>query len=146
MFGEDLSLGMLSEDDTIQEDFILEDSLGEDLDDTATGKKPDVIENKDKKISEDENLESVADKDKDKTPEAANPSPGSDSKMSQIYSSLATHFYDAGVLPSLNLKETKINNVEDIQKAIQNEIESAKTESHKQYEEAMKGDCGQCDQ
>lgn len=131
--GEDLTLGMLSEDNYENEDFVLDNS------DVIEEQEPD-IENKDKDkdiISEENKTpESVADKDKE-TPVEAKPSPGSDNKMSQIYSSLAAHLNETGVLPSLNLEENKINSVEDLQNAIKSEIDNSISERQRAYEKAV---------
>lgn len=138
----DLNLGMLSENDN-QEDFSLEEiSLSQDLDNQIVNEalKPKEI-NQDLISEDDKNItpESVAEEDKSKAPEVSKPSPGSDDKLSQIYSSLATTFHEAGVLPSLNLEEKKITSIEQFKEAIQTEIDNAKSESQREYDAAMKG-------
>lgn len=138
--GDSLTLGMLSEDNSLEEDFVLEDAnkgLTNDLDNPPvdTG----IIEKdkeKDKNISEEETPESVAEKDKE-TPEKANTSPGDDSKMSKIYSSLAAHLNEKGVLPSLNIEETEIKSIEDLQNAIKSEIDNSLSERQRAYEKAV---------
>lgn len=140
-FGEDLTLGMLSEDkdDILQDDFLLEtkdEAFTRDLD-GALGENPSDNVDINKIISEEnKSPESVAEKDK-KTPEKATPSPGSDPKQSLIYSSLASHLHETGVLPSLNLTENKINSTEDLQKAIKAEIDNSIEENIKNYNAAM---------
>lgn len=139
MEGLNLNLDMLSTDD-FQEDFTLDEntSLSQDLDaDDNVVDNTTTDDNNIDNFNEDENPESVVEKDKGSDTADAKPSPGSDDDMSQVYSSFATHFRDAGILPSLNLDETKIKSAEDLGKAIKAEIDNATTEKQKAYEQAM---------
>ena len=135
-FGEDLTMGMLSEDnDDLQEDFLIseEDSLKKDLD----IKPEDKNLSKNIKPSEgDDFLESVAGKEGEGTPDAKTSSPSAGNDLSAIYSSVATHLHETGVLPSLN-EESKIENADDLQVAIQAEITNGLEETARQYKEAM---------
>lgn len=148
--GQDLSIGMLSEDNDLQEDFMIskEESLSINLDGSSNTDELETKTDKNDKgdknntnddlnnFSEEETLESVAEEDKGKAPEAQ-PSPGSDKDMSHIYSSLAAHFHEKGVLPSLNLDEDKIKSADDLQNAIKKEIDNSISERQKAYEEAI---------
>lgn len=144
-FGDDLTLGMLSEDkdDVLQEDFLLEEpekALVKNLDGVLGEESPTSKEEENiKDFSEElKTPESVAEKDK-KTPEEATPSPaGKSQKGNPVYSSLATHLRDTGVLPSLDLEKHKIESTEDLQKAIKAEIDNSIEENVRQYNEAMK--------
>lgn len=88
--------------------------------------------------SEEGTPESVAGKEgDDKTPEvSSSSSPGN---LSQIYSSFATSLVDKGVLSNLNLEETKVESLDDLQEAIQNQINSSVGDLEREYMEAMKG-------
>jgi len=135
-FGEDLNMGMLSDDDNIQEDFLLkgEETLSKDLD---AGQDDKNLANNINTSEGDELLESVAGKEGKGTPEAKTSSPTVGNDLSAIYSSVATHLHETGVLPSLNSEETKINNADDLQVAIQAEINNGLEETARQYKEAM---------
>ena len=146
-FGEDLNLGMLSNDnDDLQEDFLLgteEDSLSKDLDDKlppGASKTSEGTNSPDNNINTSErsqSLESVAGKEGEGTPGANTSSPTVGNDLSAIYSSVATHLHETGVLPSLNIDETKIKSADDLQVAIQAEIDNGLETTAKQYKEAM---------
>lgn len=162
MEGINLSLSSLAENQDPQSlDLVLNEgsSLGQDLDEdiivgadpaaaeeeqeeeTSTGDFHQAYKPQQNNTNEPIQAESVVgEEDKNKTSEenttqvnVGNSSP--DSKMSQIYSSLATHFRDSGVLSSLNLEETPINSIEDLQAALEKEISSKLTDKQKEYEE-----------
>lgn len=56
----------------------------------------------------------------------------------QLYSSLAAEFKAKGVLSNLDLEKDKISSMEDINKALEKEIESRLSEKQKQLEAAIK--------
>jgi hypothetical protein len=136
---------MLSDNDSGTEDFVLDEK------DLEAGKPAPDDKEKDKSLSKDLDLnsanintseevtpESVAGKEGKGTPDAKTSSPSVDNdKLSAIYSSVATHLHETGVLPSLNSEETKIKSAEDLQTAIQAEITHGLEETVKQYKEAM---------
>lgn len=131
--GDDLTINMLSDDPQGEADFVLD--VGTDV--PAEEKK----EKKETSINiSDEVLpqESVAEKKGDEeTPGVSKTSSPSGTDVSHIYSSLAAHFHEAGVLPSLNLEETKIESKEDLEEAIKAEITNGLDTSVRQYREAM---------
>lgn len=134
-FTSDLTLEGLNDD----LDITIEDVLSPEITTTKTSTEDDsVVTNT--TSEENKSPESVAEDDLDKgTPETESDStsPGDDENLSQLYSSLATHFKKEGVLPSLE-NESEIKSVKDMQKAIQTEINNAKSESQKVFDEAMK--------
>lgn len=74
------------------------------------------------------------DKDEVKTPEnMSNSSPG----LSKIYSSLATHLFDEGVLPSLNKDNIDITDATKLAEAIKAEITSGLDSAQAEYKKAM---------
>lgn len=134
---DDLSIGSLTDDLEISmEDFTnptdTTSSLADSLDDDLTIQK--------NKPSEDGNAnpENVAVGDNGKPQDLDKPS-GSSSPgdLSQYYSSFADHLVKEGVLPDLNLKENKVENIDQLQEAIQNQINSKISDSQKAFEKAM---------
>lgn len=142
-FGEDLSLDMLSGTSNDKGEFKIEDSLAKDLDNPAGGEskiedknQPQVVDKIEKPSEEaPKPPESVAGEEGKETPDA-NPSSPGDGKTSHIYSSIAAHFRDTGVLPSLD-KETAVRSAEDLGKAIETEIKNGLEANIKEYREAM---------
>ena len=148
-FGEDLNIGMLSNDDkSTQEDFLIDEKsgLGKDLDGTLPPEpiKKEIKDDLDldhplniKKPSDGDSLqESVAGKEGKGAPDAKTSSPSAD-KLSAIYSSVATHLHETGVLPSLNIDDKAVQSAESLSTAIQAEINNGLDETVKQYKEAM---------
>lgn len=73
--------------------------------------------------------------DKVKTPEnLSNSSPG----LSKIYSSLATHLFDEGVLPSLDKDKIDITDANKLAEAIKAEITAGISSTEAEYQKAMK--------
>lgn len=130
--GDDLSINMLSDSQGGSDDFVL---------DVEGGIPPAEEEKKEKKDNisdEGKPQESVAEKKGEETPGVSKTSsPTATDKIAEIYSSLATHFHEAGVLPSLNLEESKITTKEGLEEAIKAEITNGLEESVKQYKQAM---------
>lgn len=75
-----------------------------------------------------------------KTPEAGKEggNTSSPNDTEKLYSSLATQFKAKGVLPGLDLENTEIKSLEDIEKAITAEVESRLSDKQKAISEAMK--------
>lgn len=161
-----LGLGGLMDDD----DFVLdlegnmETGIPKDIipnpkdDDKGTppneGSSDDIIEKeKEKDNTGDSEIiglkkESVASKegeDPSKTESGVATSPSEEDKTSQIYSSFAQHFQEAGVLPNLNLEETPIKNANDLADAVQAQIEAGLNAQQKAYVDAMKAGVIQSD-
>ena len=149
--GDNLDIGMLSNNQDGTEDIVLE-SLSKDLDKFVPEGKKDEVKNepvvetvqpgdKDNQGTASEGKkspESVASEEgKGGAPTADSSSPTGNDKLPGIISSLATHFHEKGVLPSLNLEEKKINSIEDLQEAINAEIKNGLEENVRMYKEAM---------
>lgn len=126
---------------------LLDDDLDISLEDlqpqpsTSGQQTDDDIDDKTKKPSEEETPESVAadkkDLDKGTSDKSDSSSPGGDA-LPQLYSSLATHLKDTGVLPSL--EDTKgVTSLEQLQEAIAKEVEKNAGELQTKYKEAMEG-------
>lgn len=137
--GEDLSLDMLGG----SQDAGLGNDLSLDLDGALSGAPPskdkekDDINIDDKTSEKPTASESVASEEgKEKTPVATTSSPPSD-KLPGILSSLASHFHETGVLPSLNVEENTIDSVDKLQEAIQAEITNGIDANVKAYRAAM---------
>lgn len=140
---EELKLDDLSFESSSEDVFNVFDTSGSD--------KPVKIEEpKNKEIPNSEveikSPESVAKKEENiqegKTP-AVNEGEGNSSSPKQndtekLYSSLANEFKAKGVLSSLDLEKEKITSMEDINKAIEKEIESRLTDKQKLINEAIK--------
>lgn len=139
-FGEDLNIGMLSDSDNANEDFVLDEKdleAGEPVLDKKETVDPSVDLNISNNTSDGDSLqESVAGKEGKGTPDAKTSSPSADN-LSAIYSSVATHLHETGVLPSLNTDESNIKSAEDLQVAIQAEITNGLDTTVQQYKEAM---------
>lgn len=141
---EELNLNDLSFDDSNEEfeTFVASDDELENL-----GKDKPISKEDDKKPNSEENdsPESVAVEDKNKqvqggkTPDGEgsdSSSPKNDNGSEQLYSTLATHFKSKGVLPGLeNTKDIK--SLEDIEAAIQKEVESRLDEKQRAIDEAL---------
>lgn len=131
-FGEDLSLNLLGEDDNLIFDDIMVDTSG--------APKKEVQPPVGKKIDESgediKSPESVAGEEgKTKIPgkEGSISSPNDD--LSPIYSSLAAHLHDSGVLS--NLKDDKpIKDFNSLKDAIAEEIKNGISETQRAYKEA----------
>jgi hypothetical protein len=140
--GDDLSLdlNLLDEgtDQTLFEDIVIPDDNSQ-----PEIKKTEVSQPQPKTSSEKPNVsESVAgEEEKAKSPEkkadTSISSPDSDNdKLSEVYSSLATHLHKSGVLSSLNT-EKPVKSFADLQEAIKSEITNGLDEITKSYKEAM---------
>lgn len=110
-------LGLDDEENTAEE----EDATETDTDDESIfeGDNPNAEETTDDENSSEEeetSSEDVAGEDDDEG--------GDENDSPNLYSSLASVLYEQGLLPSLNLDESKVNNIEDITKAFKAEIES----------------------
>ena len=130
---DDLSLGSLTND--------LEITM-EDLGTNPNDPLAASLEDDDKNIIPSEGIvspESVAGGDDSKIPVPGPGTSSGDNKLSPIYSSLADHLVKQGVLPSLNLEDSKITNLEQLQEAIKAEIDGNISQSQKDYNEALKG-------
>ena len=139
-FGEDLTIGMLSDSESGTDDFVLD---GTEIDGEQPYIKKEIDEPKDGSDSVnssegDDLLESVAGKEGEGTPDAKTSSPSVDNdKLSAIYSSVATHLHETGVLPSLNTDENDVTTSEALSTAIQAEINNGLEETVRQYKDAM---------
>ena len=132
--GDDLSLDL---DDQFLE---IKDPPEEDIDDKEKNNSSDSPEKEKESVaSEEDKVNTHAEEGQSSSPQA------DDETLSAIYSSLAEHVHDAGVLPSLNLEETPIKNADDLAKAVQREIDNSLDEIHKNYNDAMKAGVSQDD-
>lgn len=87
------------------------------IDDPEGDSEADDAAKKDKNSGEDQDdSEDVAGKDSDEG--------GDENDSPNLYSSLASVLHEQGLLPSLNLDENKVSNIEDITTAFKAEIES----------------------
>lgn len=133
-FTNDLDLGGLEDDFTISMDEIVgsqttETSTAEtDADNNIPSEKQIASE----RVAEEDDLDEVT------LGESSSSSPADDSKLSELYSSLATDFKESGVLPNLD-EEIKITSAEELRQAIADEIKRSSGELQSKYKEAMEG-------
>lgn len=129
---DDLSISMDDLESPLKQTSSLEQSLDNE------GSNQNIDQNNNNLSSEEDTPESVAGKEgNDKTPEvSSSSSPGN---LSQIYSSFATSLVDKGVLSNLDLSEKKVESLEDLQNAIQEQINRSVGDLEKEYMEAMRG-------
>lgn len=152
-FGEDLSLGMLEDNVSIGDDFIISsemEGLSQDLDEMIEpqkgtkgeqqieGLKETTSENIKEVTGEEDIPESVASEEgnKKETPDATTSSPKVDDNTSKLYSSLAAQLHETGVLPSLE-DSSKITSWEQLQEAVKKEIDNGRSENERAYMEAI---------
>lgn len=131
---QDLNLGGLDDDLDINFD---------DITTTASEKgevedeKEKIKENISEKVTPSENVANKDDLDNNGTPEGTSTSPDDNEQLSKLYSSLATHLHDKGVLPNLNLEDAKIDSIESLEEAIKAEVEKNAGELQSKFKEAM---------
>lgn len=111
-------------DEDIMRDFLEEDGAGDSAGDANAGDDDDNLEgDNDNNLGEDDE----SDENEDEESRGSSQEEGSDTGDSQdaspnFYSSLATVLNEQGLLPNLNLKENKIENIDDFTNAIKSEV------------------------
>lgn len=113
----ELNLDPTPEELGLTEDNTTSDDETTDTDDTAEDSvdTDDTVDN-DNSSEDQDDSEEVAGQDEDEG--------GDENDSPNLYSSLASVLHEQGLLPSLNLDENKVSNIDDITTAFKSEIES----------------------
>lgn len=116
---DDLDLGETEEDIVIEEENIENEEVPEEEDSDTQDKPGEDVESPEEVAGEEDQ-----DDEGDDSEDDADDSQSDEASASELYSSLASVLNEEGILPSLDLKESKIESIDDLTSTIKNEIDN----------------------